>query len=406
MKRALMLTVAVAALALVSLAGASSALAVKTVLCKSSGSNCASGNEYASGTSLKASSTNMKIAAGSLGSLTCSEASLEGKTKAASGEPLPAEVTAWTFSGCVRHKLLGGTESCTTTTEHLPYSASIAYAESYNNGTMSFTGSGGEAGWYILCGSGANINCTFGFSSASVEGGNPAHLSFNQSLKKSGSNCPSEANLTATYTVNSPQPAYVSPVELATGKGTVLCDRIESPCLGNVFPSATKFEAGLVPGTTVSMELPPYGSPFTCSGSSFSGETTATSGEESLPASIGSFSMSGCGRSGVGGFEACTMTTEGLPYSTAFGWYSKELVGVKPRVTVKGLKLHMDCGTNGLHCTFSTVEAFFEMTNGSPAVLKLNQSLARTGAFCPTESVFKAEYQINSPKPGYLDYNP
>jgi hypothetical protein len=290
----------------------------------------------------------------------------------------------------VRHKVLGGTENCTTSTEHLPYSGSIAYGEA-NNGTLSLSGSGGEAGWHFACGS--IINCTFSFSSASLAGGNPAQLNFNQSTKRSGGPCPSTSTLTATYTVSSPQPAYVA---RPAYQGTVFCSANESPCFEHVLPSGTKFEAELVSGTAVSISVPPL--QLTCPSSSFSGETTAVAGEGSLPASISSFSMGGCSGSAN---ETCTMTTEGTPYSTTFGWDPWTEHGTA-QMLVGGLALRMDCA-HTFHCTFYGEPTPFTLTNGSPAILKLDAlQLSRTGTFCPSEDKFTAEYQINSPKSLYL----
>lgn len=392
---------AIAALALMAFAGASQALAAKTVLCKSPGS-CASGNEYPSGTAIKATSSSVEIKQEEgYVPIKCSGSTLEGKTTAASGEPLGAEITAWTLSGCKQ-----GATNCTVTTEHLPYSATIAYDGSIGgNGTIAVKGSGGaEVGWHIVC----LVNCVFSFNpTLTAEGGNPAHLSIaQQTLNKSGL-CifTTPTFVAAPYTVNAPQPMYVVPAQLAAASsGTVFCDMNEEPCgPGGVYPSGTEFSAALVPGTSLTIEEEGQNS-ITCSSSSFSGHTTATSGEsqveEKLPASITSFTVAGC-ENPFGG--PCVFTAENLPYATKFDARTKYPLFKKMQLS--GLALHCETST-GINCTYSSADLWFKITGGGPPTLSVYQELRGTGALCfYMHPILHAQYRITSPSLLYVVLN-
>jgi hypothetical protein len=377
---------AVAALACMAIVGTSSAFANETVLCSSNtGSECPGGEIYLAGTSLKASASETVKFETSLGNVKCPESSLEGKTSAWSGEPLAAEVSAWTIGGC---KL--GTSKCTASALNLPYSASVAYQFNKGNGTMTLKGSGGEVGWAVNCGAGLNCN----FSSATplhVGGGSPASLSADYWLKGVSGSCPSGgATFVAPLTITSPQPLYVRSVPLT---GTMFCKENAWPCTeAAVYEAHTGFKASLTSGTTANLETG-LGT-IKCSESSFAGETTAESGKKALPATINSFSLSGCSLGG----QSCTATSESLPYSTTFGWTSKETA----QMIVAGFGFNTVCV--GINCKYYGAggEAFFGMTGGSPATLTINEELERSGSSCPFGSVLNAKYQITSPSPLYL----
>jgi hypothetical protein len=97
--------VAIAAIALIAIAGTSSAFAAKTTLCKSNAYRpfCLGTDAYPSGTSVEASSSNAKIEIPSLAAVVnCSTSGLSGTTSAESGEPLPASLH-WALGGCEAH---------------------------------------------------------------------------------------------------------------------------------------------------------------------------------------------------------------------------------------------------------------------------------------------------------------
>lgn len=386
MKRTTMLVLAaVAALACTAFAGVSPAFASKTVLCKASGSSCTAGNVYPSGTALKASSSNVSIVT-NLGTANCSESSLEGKTNSAEADPLPGELTTWTLGGCK----LGGT-SCTATGENLPYSASVAASEG-GNGSMALHGSGGEVSWNFTCG--VIVKCKLSFEpTLTVEGGNPAHLSASQTMKKTGSLCPKEAKFTASYSVTSPQPAYVLP---PTPVGTTLCKKNTTPCLGSdLYPAHTKLEAALVAATNLKVETN-LGS-WECSSSSLGGETLADSGSP-LSATVSPISVGGCTNKAFG---ACSVVSENEPHLASFEVAAES--GART-MTINSLKLHMTCGAS-FNCTFSSTAAEFTVVGGTPATLEINQNMNRTGTLCPSTAILNARYQLTSPSPLYLIRN-
>lgn len=198
---------AIAALAAMAFVGASSASAV--TLCKVNQSTCESGNQYLSGTVLKASllGTTKAVLTTDLAIVECAISNSEGKTTATSGSPLPGTISKLTFEKC--ETALG--VPCTVTVLHLPYAASVA-ATGSGNGTLTVTSGGtGNPGATVVCI--GVLNCTFSTSSATlrVEGGEPGMLFAEEiSLERSGSLCPETATWTASYGVTAPTKGWVS----------------------------------------------------------------------------------------------------------------------------------------------------------------------------------------------------
>jgi hypothetical protein len=189
---------ALTALALIG-PGAASAATGDTVLCKTNSNPCALANQYPANTSFTAGSTNAVLSTSS-GNVTCTSSSTTVKNTAQNGSPnpLPGSVTALSFSGC---KL--GTTNCTVTAQNIPYDASNVAIGSSGNGTLNVDDSGTtDPSASVVCG--FFINCTFGKPTVSgaVTGGNPASVSFNTTLNRTGGICPSTATWTATYTLN------------------------------------------------------------------------------------------------------------------------------------------------------------------------------------------------------------
>lgn len=200
---------AVAAAALMAFVGAGSASAAETSLCSTNTNPC-SGTKYGSGTVIKSSLKTGTVATltNPLGNVTCSVSTVTGKTTAASGTPLPGEVTGLTFETCVRDKALGGTEACEVKVEGLPYKSSITTTEKASNGNGILTVENPKA--LVVCGT--VINCTFSAATVKlhVTGGAPATaIASEQVLNREGGLCPSEAKWDAEYTVSEPNPLFV-----------------------------------------------------------------------------------------------------------------------------------------------------------------------------------------------------
>jgi hypothetical protein len=181
-----------------------------TVLCSANQTPCAAKSVYPKGTALKA-----QLEAGSAFQLSgevpvkCTESSITTSTSAESGLPLAASVSGMSFGGC---KLFGF--NCTDAAVNLPYGAAIERTSGGNgNLTLSSGGSGAPA-FTVLCPLLA-VECKFSVSGVQfgVQGGNPAKLTATAVKLQSEINkamCGETATLSATYSVSSPAPLFVT----------------------------------------------------------------------------------------------------------------------------------------------------------------------------------------------------
>jgi hypothetical protein len=173
----------------------------ETSLCESAASPCGSAEIYPAGTALKASlkEGTKALLATNLLNVECTSASLEGKTSAASAEPLPLEISSLSFGGCKT-----GSTGCEVKATTLPSATSISLT-SPPNGKLFLKG--GEVSF--ICGK--LINCTYFTNSLEAQGGNPALLVAKEVelAKVGGFLCPLVSKWSATYSVSSPTPVYV-----------------------------------------------------------------------------------------------------------------------------------------------------------------------------------------------------
>lgn len=383
----------VAALLLLSFVGISSAFAAQSVLCKTSGPICMQSNAYPSGTTLKASPSSTidpwVELAGTEGRILCGESTVEGKTTATSGEPLPGEISSWTLGNCTS----GGTACTVSATVGMPASASLEHTgSSGSNGRFTIIGSEGKGiGWHIECEK-VGISCNYTFSKpprAIFEGGEHDALWFSKSIDGEGS-CFANTIFEAYYEVT-PHPAYVA--ELLP-PGTVLCKANESPCaFGNQYPSGTEFAAAEASGTKFEIQMSPE--KYTCTNSSFSGKTTARTAEGGVPASISALSLSGCEFTNG---KACE--NEGSPSTATFVGGTEG--NSEKRLEVANFSLLLHCAASGIECTFYASTGWFTIAPGAPATLSINEAMGRKGLGCPSSATFKATYNLTSPNPFYL----
>lgn len=196
-------TCVIAALATMAMVSAGSASA--TTLCKTSEDPCGAANRYPSGTKIGmelASGSKFILTAGGSAVLECSKSTLEAKTTAASGGPLPLQVTGLTFGLCF--------SECTSFSPvALPWEASMA-------GT-----GGGKATLKVNkltiklsnC-SILKIACTYGAENVEAPmSGNPLQTAFENEplgLTEGSMFCPKEGTMSATYSATSPSPLFVS----------------------------------------------------------------------------------------------------------------------------------------------------------------------------------------------------
>ncbi len=210
MKYAKMLGLAaIAALALMAVAGAGTASA--TVLCKekpNASNQCPAGKDYAAGTVLKATAASAFLDT-SLVDVTChSEVEAKTTTTGGAAATVLGTIENLTFTGCETE---GGSE-CEVEVENLPYKAEIHNTATVGNGLLTVTGHSGEPSAQVVCF--GFLDCTFGNTKFElpVDGGNPAKVTANAvklAIKEGGFLCPSEAKWTATYTATSPTAVWV-----------------------------------------------------------------------------------------------------------------------------------------------------------------------------------------------------
>ncbi len=192
-------------------------------LCAAEQTECANESSYPNETAIVGSATNSTFKT-SLGSLTCGKSTFAGVTIGGSGEPLPAEVTALTFSEC-KLGLLG----CTVTAVNLPYQAPISYSGSGDGQMKVASGGTGNPGAKVACSSSVSCTITAAEIPFTVLGGNPATAEPGATTyTATGEICPKEISWTAKYELSAPKPAFVA----QNPRPTVLCKAKESPCAG------------------------------------------------------------------------------------------------------------------------------------------------------------------------------
>jgi hypothetical protein len=175
-----------------------SGFASATTLCDTP--TCAPTSIYPAETPVKASlqEGTEAVLQSTLANVKCTTSAAEGKTTAESGEPLPGEITALSFSGCKTEAGL----TCTVTTEKLPYAASVK-ATGEGNGTLAVKGG------HVKVKCGFVLDCAFGTEPLQAKGGAPAKVIAKEvALSGEGAICPEIAKWSATYTVTAPNPAY------------------------------------------------------------------------------------------------------------------------------------------------------------------------------------------------------
>jgi hypothetical protein len=186
--------------------------AAQDKLCKKNESPCPGEETYGSSTALaaaletgSAAKFKLKISEESVETeytVPCESSVLEGKTTAAGGLPLPAEITTLTFAEC------GGT--CAIKALKLNYKAEVEATGGGNGSIRMLTGSGGGTPRLEVRCIGA-YKCTYEASSiqTSATGGAPAKLSVNATLNKvageSDAKCGSQLKWEGSYKFTKPE---------------------------------------------------------------------------------------------------------------------------------------------------------------------------------------------------------
>jgi hypothetical protein len=192
--------------------GAASASA--TALCTESENPCLEGHTIQSGTAVEAKLTggNEAVLTSGFAVIKCKESTISGKTTSAGGGPevpVTGKIESASWGSCTCN--LGGT--VTTAAENLPWSIEVTGKET-KDGTMTVKSPKGS----FTC---AGEKCIYSTTSASFElkGGTPANALVSITLSRnagSGFLCSSTATWKATYTIQKPNPLWVSGNHLST----------------------------------------------------------------------------------------------------------------------------------------------------------------------------------------------
>lgn len=207
MKRSILMTiVAIAALACLALAGASSALATgPVVLCKKSEETCKSENILPAGSTITAEasgSSNAFEIKSPNNVVSCSHSTIKATVGTNSSESQSLTVTSWTLGTESEHCISKITGSCSTAeATNLPYSANSIASEQSIRVT--------EPHLHFQCGTTPKLDCTYYFPKLPLNlGGDHKSLAVNElHLESSGTLCEEIEKLTVSFKILNPESA-------------------------------------------------------------------------------------------------------------------------------------------------------------------------------------------------------
>jgi hypothetical protein len=206
---------AIAAAAFMAFLGATSASAVtsleKVVLCKVINDPCPAAQDFGAGTVFHGelvAGTVMAIETASLRQILCATSKFKGVTAELLAH---GKIEEFKFTSCVRDKLLGGTEACTLTEEHLNYVATFLLSSDDTKYHLVLSSSGnGKPQVKVVCGT--TINCTFSATELLYESlidqvNSDVVLDIEQELERAGGLCPTASTMAAKYLMRCLEPA-------------------------------------------------------------------------------------------------------------------------------------------------------------------------------------------------------
>jgi hypothetical protein len=380
---------ALAALAMMASLGPGSASAADTALCIGGNISPFCENPFPEGTSLETSSSNATFETG-LGNIKCGKSTLNGKTAASTGDPLPIDFSAWTFTGgCA----LGGT-GCTATPGSGPYDGTLAWTDHSNGSLLLANGGSGGPSVYFKCG--FFINCTFSAEpTLDVNGGEPMTIvAAQEPLSASGTFCPSSPKFSATYTASSPTVAFVGRTDIPATPTTALCKvSVLKWCeQADLYPAGTKIAA-------VSTNLVIKNGKNTllsCKSTTLEAETAETQGEPLLFANNMKIIPKECSAYGVP-LHACTVNP-GSPVGATLtrlenSWNGSWKIG---KITWTAA-----CGST-FPCSFFTIPngSAITLEGQHPAAVKMNLTIEGTKSeICGENPSLTADFTVTSPDP-------
>jgi hypothetical protein len=207
----------VAALAAMAVIGAGSASA--TALCKVTSEPCGAGNTYPAGTQVNANTLATGTTAliswnsPSLHRIECGEGKWQFTSNAVQGFPLTGQ-TLWSFQACSYKTTFSSSSCLLSTTAIAPAPASLNNITGTRNGKGTVSGEPFKLKW--SCSTPIAQQCQYSAAVGSplfeLVGGNPATVKAAVHMKgePTGYSCPAEIDLSATFTVTTPNPIYVS----------------------------------------------------------------------------------------------------------------------------------------------------------------------------------------------------
>jgi hypothetical protein len=194
---------AVAAMALMAFAGAGTASA--STLCQTTVDSCPAAWDYPTGTAISASLTSASatLEVSGLTEDTCTTSAVAGTTSntGSSSETVEGAIGTLTFT------------NCTNTTKVLAKGNLEVHADG-GHGAGILTGKGNRvtvvAFGFISCVANTGTGTNLGTIDEPANATSDAVVTVNATIPLEGAGCPANAQWTATYTVTSPTPLYVS----------------------------------------------------------------------------------------------------------------------------------------------------------------------------------------------------
>lgn len=382
---------AAVALVVMALGGPVSAFASETTICKSAEDTpyCKSEDSYPSGTTFKATSSKVTIAGDGGVIIECSESALEGQTTAASGDAVPLTLD-WTLDSCTNNYK----QKCTTEVVEGGYDGSLKRtSEQGGTLTVALTGFPEGPGWHLNCeGSWCSLEFNPTNPALSFDGGASAEVTATTVPMKSFGPwwwCPSyNPTFTATYTVDSPEPAYLA-APATVESHTRLCKVDESPCqIGNTYPLGTMIEA-----EAPTLKVQSKNFTIDCGKSTLSAKTQAV-GAEPLPLGNVTFSLSGCKSTQIGN---CSVQTSAMPIQS---WIT---AGEGHPYHNPYLALYsswsFDC--TALDCEVSTEGALASLSHSEEKAVLVYEGAAlnQEGGLCGSMVSLTATFTVTAPEP-------
>src|SRR4051812_14523203 len=362
MKRAILISLAAVAAALLSVTAAAST-ASATALCNTASNPC-TGGAYAKGTKVEAGlkSTSWTLLAG-FANISCTEASIKGEvTNPGPTGPVTGTVSSLSFGSC------GG-----ATVDVLKQGTFSIDSPSGGNGPLPLEG-------FQITVSPSGASCVYGGPAGfSLTGGATASLKSTGSLSKAsgGFLCANPASLSVEYTITVPEPLFV--VERAIYP--ILCKE-EAGCEAS-YATGTLIQANLKSKTAL---LKAGFANISCEEEAIKGEVTNAGGSgANVSGSLTSFSFGKCGSATVSVLKKGSFSV-------------KSASGGNGTLVLEGFEITVSAF--GTSCVYGgPISATF--SGGAMASFTTNASVPKVsgGFLCANPANWESELTVTAPEP-------